>query len=244
MNHRPTLEGKRGYEKTIKDSIQHARLLKGHTKLKFRLDVADFASNEVAAEPKTKQQKSAGTPSLRLDYDSGSDSGLDELPAGNLSKPDSSDNGVGQSHEAVVMDHKSDGPKVTLNVNQGARAEPVELEVNSKVLSEEDPASRSKSDSKPEIESEPQSNSDSDSQSDSDSDSDSEAVLAELQKLRKENGTTASVSNSPNSLEPPKRKSWRSNRPFAKELKATSPKYTSDALASSTHEQFMSKFVR
>lgn len=39
MNHRPTLEGKRGYEKTIKDTIQHARLLKGHTRLKYRQDL-------------------------------------------------------------------------------------------------------------------------------------------------------------------------------------------------------------
>lgn len=38
-NHRPTLEGKKGRNNTIQDSIKHARALPQNTRLKFRSDV-------------------------------------------------------------------------------------------------------------------------------------------------------------------------------------------------------------
>lgn len=212
MNHRPTLEGKRGYEKSIKDSIQHARLLKGHSQLKFRLDIPQTSPERDTEEPDSKRQKEEKASDLRLDYDSDTDSDLDELLVGHETKVVASENGGDVEEKVTVKQSRQDVAEIVAEDEPGSKSE-------------------SNSDSEPNYESE------------SDSESDSDALLAELQRLREEKGSTT-VDASPSApTEAPKKKSWRSVKRFATTLKG-STSYTTDALASSTHQQFMSKFVR
>lgn len=85
-NHRPTLENKRGKETKIKDSIQHARLLKSHSHMKLRPDVA----GATFPETKTKELEGAGE-----DAEDAGDAGHGTVGSGHNS--DNSDNSVSES---------------------------------------------------------------------------------------------------------------------------------------------------
>lgn len=245
MNHRPTLEGKRGYEKTIRDSIQHARLLRGYTRLKFRQDVAGVkrhkggvsgegqaGTNAVANDGcKETSQLDSG---LRLDYSSDSDADCDA----------DSDAHVGVSGgvvegalELVTVQNNSDATVLP----DKARAEDAVIAAGSDAAVETVGAADaalggikpSGADSVPDSAPDSDSHSNSYSQSDSESDSDSDTTLmmAELQRLRKDNS------------EHERKRSWRSTRRFDNKQPSES-KYTTNSLASSTHKQFMSKYMR
>lgn len=227
MNHRPTLEGKRGYEKAIKDTIQHARLLKGHTQLKFRLDVVElgvkerFVVDELQSEQKRlKTDESAG---LGLDYSSESDSDAGNLLAGEAAEA-ALGNGVSGTIDPSVGIHS----KVSLR----------DIEKKDGVSGDAGADSENRSGS------EGGSDSGSESESESeDEESDSEAIRAELEKLREEEllsqQKTDQVSNSL-----PKKSSWRSSRPFTNSSSTSQQLYTTDSLKSSTHKQFLSKYIR
>lgn len=225
MNHRPTLEGKRGYEKSIKDTIQHARLLKSHTKLKYRLDVS---AEEVLYEQKrhkagpasedesvTSEFKPAVENSSEYKKLEGNGDVLEHLK----------DPETINSLEKPIQEYYDDDDKEEKTSSEQSNALDTKREA-----SNNSEANTSSGDNRDDFE------------SDSDSESDSEALQAELDALRKEKEREVKVEVA-NATAPPK-KSWRSSRPFAKKETKATDQYTVNTVQSSTHKQFMSKYVR
>lgn len=219
MNHRPTLEGKRGYEKSIKDTIQHARLLKSHTKLKYRLDVLseDVSNGE-------KRHKAGPT--------SDGESLESKLQAA-IDKSGDKEGQIDEAKSQALPDlrHKSEmEPKADNNGNGDKETEQLDTLLENKNKAEEDADDDGSS----------ASNTD-DSGSDEESESDSEALQAELDALRKEKELEKMAENAKTA---PLKKSWRSTRPFAKKDSKAADQYTVNTVKSSTHKQFMSKYIR
>lgn len=227
MNHRPTLEGKRGYEKAIKDTIQHARLLKGHTQLKFRLDVVELGVKERfvvdALQSEQKRLKTDESAGLGLDYSSESDSDAENLLAGEASEA-ALGNGVSGTIDPSVGIQSKD----SLRDTEKKDGDSADAGADSETRSGSEGGSESSSESESESE---------------DEESDSEAIRAELEKLREEELLSQQKADQiSNSL--PKKSSWRSSRPFTNRSSTSQQLYTTDSLKSSTHKQFLSKYIR
>lgn len=224
MNHRPTLEGKRGYEKSIRDTIQHARLLKGHTKLKYRLDVTvgdDASRKRLRLGPETEGAEGA--------EDKEGAEGKGETRSNFLS--------LGAGQQLAVLAKAS---------NTGAELDHLESEklqqLKTNGLNQPDSDHLAES-------SNSQTSDSSEAETDLDSESDA-ALMAELDKLRKDRqqrdpdvSIKPNLESKPLPTEPPKR-SWRSSRPFAKKASNSEKQYTADTLNSGTHKQFMNKYIR
>lgn len=232
MNHRPTLEGKRGYEKSIKDTIQHARLLKSHSKLKYRLDVL---SGETSNGDKRHKANSAARPESAIaaapesldDENKKAIEEKEEVKRNSDNSEDCSQLESGKTREKLGENDTEDDVGKENSKKEVVNALDTNKDANDKKV--EDNADDSGSDS------------DSGTDSESDSDSDTEALQAELDALRKEKEREAKNENP--GLSAPSKKSWRSSRPFAKKDSKDTDKYTVNTVKSSTHKQFMSKYI-
>lgn len=234
-NHRPTLESKRGRDIAIKNTIQHARSGQGQTSLKLRLDVVGAKVNHShgrnALDELVRELKRPKLINGRK--------GINEALLEVSEETDSTD---------VNMSHPSELPRATVQTHDDLansdRTDEKEHQLRDTLKDAEDtnPCKNAI-----DLEAEESSG----DLTSLDSEDDAEALMSELNKVRKEKAerfeerdlSAECPSVALNGTDRITKKSWRGSSAFSRANKP-SDSFTTDTLRSDTHKLFLNKYFR